>query len=73
MKPIRYSAYLLCLAAVLVTVSPAQTNLGGNQNNQIRSELQRVQEAFAAWAKSYASKTSGEPTVQALEEGLVLA
>ena len=73
MKPIRYSAYLLCLAAVLVTVSPAQTNLGGNQNNQIRSELQRVQEAFAAWAKSYASKTSGEPTVQALNEGLVLA
>jgi len=73
MKLIKYLTYVLCLVAVLVTVSPAQTNLGSDQMRQRRSELQRALGAFADWAKRYASKTGGERTNQAIEEGLVLA
>jgi len=73
MKLIKCLTYVLCLVAVLVTVSPAQTNLGSDQMRQRRSELQRALGAFADWAKRYASKTGGERTNQAIEEGLVLA
>ena len=73
MKLIKCLTYVLCLVAVLVTVSAAQTNLSSDQIRQRRSELQRVLGAFADWAKRYASKTRGEPTRQVVEEGLVLA
>src|SRR5690242_12869396 len=73
MKLIKCLTYVLCLVAVLVTVSRAQTNLGSDQIRQHRSELQRVLGAFADWAKRYASKTSRERTSRGVEEGLVLA
>jgi M6 family metalloprotease-like protein len=73
MKPIKCLTYVLCLVAALVTISPAQSNLGSDQIRQHRLALQRVLGAFADWAKRNASKTGGEPNRQALQEGLVLA
>jgi hypothetical protein len=69
MKPFKCLTSALCLVAMVVTVSPAQTNLGSDQIRQHRVELQRVLGAFAAWTKRYTSKTGAVPTKQATEEG----
>ena len=73
MKPIKCLTYVLCLVAALVTISPAQSNLGNDQTRQHRVALQRVLGAFADWAKRNASRAGSEPGKQAIEEGLVLA
>src|SRR6516225_5289012 len=73
MRPIKCLAYVLCLVAVLVTVSTAQSNPGSDQIRQQRSEVQRVLAAFAEWAMRNASKAGSEPSKQAIKEGLVLA
>ena len=73
MQPIKCLAYVLCLGAVLVSISPAQTASTRAPILPRRIELQRALASFASWAKRYATKSGSVTGASSLEEGLRLA
>jgi M6 family metalloprotease-like protein len=66
-------SYVLCIGAVLITASPAQTNRSPEATQPRRAELQRALTAFASWAKRYVTKTGAVTGSQRLAEGVRLA
>jgi hypothetical protein len=73
MQATKCLAYVLCLGAVLITASPAQTNHANEEAQPRRAELQRALTALASWAKRYATKTGAVSGTRAVEEGIRLA
>src|SRR5436190_7282100 len=73
MQPIKCLTYVLCLATVLATTSPAQLNRAGEATRQSRSALQRPVNDFAAWAAQHAARPGALRSATTIEEGLALA
>lgn len=73
MQVTKCSAYVLCLAAVLVTLAPAQTANPSQPTRPRRVELQRALASFASWTKRYSGKSGAIAGPKALEEGVALA